>query len=352
VSRPVSFSALVLALLTLVLGGCSGGSSGERTPGVRTSVANPSGGPGVLIIANQQGLVEYRLKDGSTRQLLAPATPSTFLLDPAVSPNGKRLAYIVQPPPNTQGGRYDAGSDLWVADRDGSNARELVKHFQPNQLIRFPQWQDNDNVLVIVQEIGTAGGTTRVDYRLTRVDAASGERTPVRDDVLAFGVSPDATQVAYAKLSLQSGETLAIFNLAGGDADRTLVGTDENLAPFAYPRWRPDGKQIAFASADQTGARLAPGASTAREVAWSRVAARPAPLLDGLPQDIWTVDPAGGRPVRVANLKEDLPALTWSGDGEHIYVLGTAGLYDVKLKSGAVDRIGEGAFHGQLTWAP
>ena len=41
-------------------------------------------------------------------------------------------------------------------------------------------------------------------------------------------------------------------------------------------------------------------------------------------------------------LKEDLPALTWNGDGKHIYVTGSAGLYDVKLESGAVDRIGEG----------
>ena len=40
--------------------------------------------------------------------------------------------------------------------------------------------------------------------------------------------------------------------------------------------------------------------------------------LDGLPEDIWTIDPAGGAPVRVADLKEDLPALTWSGDGKHV----------------------------------
>ena len=34
---------------------------------------------------------------------------------------------------------------------------------------------------------------------------------------------------------------------------------------------------------------------------------------------------AGGRPVRVADLKEDLPALTWGGDGKHLYVLGAPG---------------------------
>ena len=75
-------------------------------------------------------------------------------------------------------------------------------------------------------------------------------------------------------------------------------------------------------------------------------------LLDGLPEDIWTVDANGGTPVRVADLKEDLPSLAWSGDGKHIYVLGAAGLYDVVVASGAANRIGEGSFHGQVTWAP
>ena len=62
--------------------------------------------------------------------------------------------------------------------------------------------------------------------------------------------------------------------------------------------------------------------------------------------------PAGGTPKRVADLKEDLPALTWSGDGKHLYVLGASALYDVNVASGAVTKLGPGSFHGQLVWAP
>ena len=47
-----------------------------------------------------------------------------------------------------------------------------------------------------------------------------------------------------------------------------------------------------------------------------------------------------------------LPWLTWNGDGTRIYVIGSAALYDVNLNSGGVAHIGEGAFHGQLTWTP
>ena len=126
----------------------------------------------------------------------------------------------------------------------------------------------------------------------------------------------------------------------------TLIGASENLAPFNGPRYSPDGKKIAFSSADQTGAR---GASP-EYVSVAPAGAAGGPVLDGLPEDIWAMDATGGRPVRVADLKEDLPALTWSGDGKHIYVVGSAGLYDVRIDTGAVDRLGEGTFHGQVVW--
>jgi hypothetical protein len=64
------------------------------------------------------------------------------------------------------------------------------------------------------------------------------------------------------------------------------------------------------------------------------------------------VDAAGGQAVRVADLKEDLPSITWDGTGERIYASGVNGLYEINVTTGIVERIGEGAFHAQITWAP
>jgi Tol biopolymer transport system component len=275
------------------------------------------------------------------------------------------LAYIVQPPPVVQGTKYDAGSDLWVADRDGGNQHVVFTHVQPNQLVRFPQWEDDAHILAVVQEISTTGGITSVVYTLERIDAATGERANVLENVLAFGLSPDGKTLTYAKLAPQSGETLE-SQLIGGGAGQTLVPVSENLNPFNSPRFSPDGTQIAFASADQTGARAPAGVhyitlhrddhGAPWAAAESEASPRPAPassFLDGLPEDIWTVAATGGsRPVRVADIKEDLPSLTWNGDGKHIFVIGSAGLYDVNVESGAVDRIGDGTFHGQIAWSP
>jgi Tol biopolymer transport system component len=319
---------------------------GPKTPAAATGGSSGGGGAGSLIITLPEGLSEYSIKDGTSKPLIKPANDSTFLLDPALSADGKLLAYVVQPPPKVQGTKYDAGSDLWVAKRDGSGQHAVFTHDTPNQLVRFPQWEDAGHMLAIVMEIENAGGTTNVTYVLERIDVATGERARLLNDVLAFGLAPDGKHAVYAKLSPQTGETLNTIEIGGGP-EATLVGIDQNLSPFNSPRYSPDGTKIAFASADQTGARAHMEYVTA--AGFGRDAA---PALDGLPEDIWTIAASGGAPQRVADLKEDLPALTWGADGKHIYVVGAAGLYDVNLENGKSTRIGEGSFHGQIIWAP
>ena len=345
---------LMLVTIVALAAACGGGGSGERpsalpsgAPATKPAGGKPSSGSGSLIISKPAGIVEYSIKSGSEKLLIQPDTDNTFLLDPAISPDGKRIVYIVQPPPKIDAGKYDAGSDLWVANRDGTGAHAVFTHEQPNQLVRFPQWQDNNTILVVMQEIGPQDGVSYVAYVLERIPAMGGERTKVLSDVLAFGLSPDGKRLAYARLAPQTGETLNAADLDGTN-DVILVGIDQNLGPFNVPRYSPDGKKIAFASADQTGAR----AASPEYVSAAAAGPEPGPAYNGLPEDIWTIDAGGGRPVRVADLKEDLPALTWSGDGKHLYVLGSAGLYDVNVATGAVDRLGEGSFHGQLAWAP
>jgi dipeptidyl aminopeptidase/acylaminoacyl peptidase len=324
-----------------------GTASAARPSSTPAAASAPArlGGPGTLLLVNQQGIFEFQIGSATTKQIIAPSPDGAYLMDPALSADASTLAYISQPPPKVQGKQYDAGSDLWAAARDGSNPHAVFTHDTPNQLVRFPKWQDAGHVLAIVQEFSLQNGATKIEYWLERVDVATGERTKVLKDVLAFDISPDGKRVVYAKLAPQTGETLMLAGLAGGPAT-TLAGVDQNLAPFNFPAYSHDGATIAFASADQTGARAGPpGVTFASFPAATR-------LLDGLPEDIWTISAAGGTAVRVADLKEDVPSLTWSGDDQHLYVFGSVALYDVNLKSGAVNRIGEGAYHGQVIWAP
>ena len=347
--RRAIVSLVIIAPIIAAACGGGGGTPAKGTPGALPSAnaaTTPAAGAGSIIFSREDGLAQYDIKAGAAKLLVKPADANTFLLDPAISPDHALIAYVSQPPPKNVGGQYDAGSDLWVANRDGSNPHAVFTHVTPNQLVRFPQWEDQGHILAIVQEIAQANGTTSVTYTLERVDVATGARANVLKDVLSFGLSPDAKRAVYAHLAPQTGETLEAVDLGGG-SPAMLVDLSQNLAPFNSPRYSPDGATIAFASADQTGARADFAYVTARGFGPAADAAN-----DGLPEDIWTMPAAGGTPKRVADLKEDLPAVTWSGDGKHLYVLGANALYDVNLASGAIDRIGPGSFHGQLVWTP
>jgi Tol biopolymer transport system component len=353
-SRLLPVLALSLVVTALAAGCASDSGSPPPNGGVATKlpggVSKPSG-EGSLIMSKTTGLAEYDLKSGKVKFLVAASEANSFLLDPAVSADGKQIAYIVQPPPKIVGTTYDSGADLWMADRDGGNPRVVLAHPVANQLIRFPQWQDAGHILAVVQEISTEAGRTNVDYYLERIDVATGERAQVLKNVISFGLSPDGSRIVYTKLAPQTGETLNLANI-DGTGDTVLVGLDQNLSPFNTPRFSPDGTTIAFASADQTGARAAFEYVVARPGAGAGVVRPADALLDGLPEDIWTISVSGGQAKRIADLKEDLPALTWGGDGNHVYVIGAAGLYDVNVATGAQSRIGEGSFHALIAWAP
>lgn len=345
--------AIITALLAVFAAACGDSTSGDANPGAsNTSVpGNNSGssGDGVLIYSSPLGIVEHDLGSGTTTTLVASET-NTFLLDPSISRDGNLLVYTYQPPPDVSDGMYDAGSDIWVANRDGSDARPLFEHEQPNQLLRYPRWHDADHILAVVPEIVTQGGVTSVSYTLQRINVRTLERTQMLDNVLTYAISPDGSQLAYARFAGDEGETLGGYSIADNGSS-TLVGAEHQLAPFYSIEYSPDGSQIAFSSADQT---QAPVGVTLVSLDGGAIGPPSASFVatDGLPQDIWTIDAAGSPPRRVADLKEDLPTLTWSGDGSRIYVLGAVGLYEVNLENGTVNRIGEGVFHGQVTWAP
>jgi Tol biopolymer transport system component len=276
--------------------------------------------------------------------LVKPPQQGDLLADPAVSPDGSQIAYVVLAPPERS---FDAGSDLWVSNRDGGEARMVYKHETPNQQVRLPRWSDDAHVLSIVQEPAVKNGFSTFVFTLERIAIADGKRDKLAEDIIAFDLSPDRAHGVYAQLSETTGETLATGDASGGNLT-TIVGLDQNLQPFNSPRYSPDGSKIAFASADQTGATADQRYVSALPIEGPP----PAPALDGLPEDIWVVDATGGKAQRVAVLKEDLPTLTWSGDGKHIYVLGANATYDVNLVNGNTAKLGEGSFHAQIAWAP
>ena len=311
-----------IAILAISLAACGGGGS-----------ADSDGAGGTLLYTTLEGsLRTMDVASGDDAPFLEPPVEGGRLFYPAVSPGSERIAYVAQGPLSGAAGATDGGMDIWVAAADGSEAVMVFRHTSQNQQVLYPQWQGDGAILAIIQEQG-AGGIT---FQLQRIDLATGERVRLADDIFGFAASRDGQRLALVVLTSSGLE----MHIAGPDAEDAVpfLTPKDGVSPYGYPQFSPDGSRIAFASSEIPAVRDA-----VQYVALG-------PVADGTPKDIYLTDISVAEPRRVAELAEDDPALTWDVDGTKLFTQGAKGLMEVNLENGAMRRIADGVFHGQVAF--
>ncbi|HKX99507.1 MAG TPA: S9 family peptidase, partial [Steroidobacteraceae bacterium] len=181
-------------------------------------------------------------------------------------------------------------------------------------------------------------------------------------------ISPDGTQVAYVRQSfdIKSDTRRRMIWLVDRDGGnhRPLVGGN---ASQASPRWSPDGKRLAFVSADGDGAQI--------HMYWfaQGVTARVTNLLDAPARLAWSPDgrhlafvmrvPEKREPLKVtlpekpqdAKWAEPLKAIdrmVYRADGEGFLPDAFAQLFVVSADGGTARQLTQGAFdHDGVAWA-
>jgi len=134
---------------------------------------------------------EIRVYDTETGEESTPAPSDAFDNAPRFSPDGDRIAFV--------SGRGDAGNDIWVVDRDGSNLEQVTEGANPHDDKRWePSW------------------------------------------------SPEGDRIAYVGAAEWQGRDWAdeahIVHVGTGEVDRLTRG----LSVTSVPSWSPPGDRVAF----------------------------------------------------------------------------------------------------------
>jgi hypothetical protein len=87
------------------------------------------------------GLYALDTHDNSIAPLLVASSDSTLLLDPVFSPDGTRIAY-------TRSVAYVFGSEIWVANADGSGATRLTSGHTDSQ----PAWSPDGSEIALIRD--------------------------------------------------------------------------------------------------------------------------------------------------------------------------------------------------------
>ncbi|MFI1176794.1 FG-GAP-like repeat-containing protein [Streptomyces melanogenes] len=232
--------------------------------------------------------LEYTLvtvnADGTGRTVIepnGPGLPATHNIEsPVYSPDGKHLAFIVN----------DGYGDVWVADPDGSHARPVAMDVQdPDGWVTNLAWGPRSDMLYLgfqlkpghdrlrLQQVNLDGSGLRYVFQ-DRANVYETQPSVAPDGTLAFlsggrvmlydprtggeptrltegyqpAFSPDGSRLAFSRIVGSTGSQLFVRDLASGTETQLTSEPGDRM----YPRWSPDGEQLAFLD-DPTNPRVA-----------------------------------------------------------------------------------------------
>lgn len=180
--------------------------------------------------------------DGSFRTNLTHDPEGYRYLDPAISPDGKRLAISSNRNPNVW-------YRIYVIDLGG---RPRMTDLTGNSLINYldPEWSPDSQTLLFVDCDGPAGLPRACD--MYTVNAGGGPIVPfpanTASDESSQHYSPDGTKIVFQ--SDRDGDPeIFVCDASGANVQQLTVNTiaDE------WPNWSPDGSKIIFSSRRDTG---------------------------------------------------------------------------------------------------
>jgi Tol biopolymer transport system component len=263
------------------------------------------------------------------------------------SPDGQRVVYAqFWRRPNER----SSGSDLMIANKDGSQARIFAERDAANTVLEAPLYMPSGRVYYDIRRVSNGRETLSI---VRQVDG--GQPETLVDNAYNPGVSQDESTMVYIR-STRAGQTLFKKKLDEPGDGCELI-SDQVFQYLSQPRISPDGKQIALGGSGEASLaapsgcggdpRSHPSALGLDPVAWL---APGVAYAHGLPADLYSLNLDGSDLKRVADIKDDDPTVAYSPDGSKLAIFGVAALYLVDVKGGPTEKLVDQGGYGGLDW--
>jgi Tol biopolymer transport system component/serine/threonine protein kinase len=202
-------------------------------------------------------------------------------IDPALSPDGKMIAYAAGP---------EGQMRLFIRQIAGGRTIALTEEYPGHH--RCPQWSPDGTRIAFQSD-----GAVYVVPALGGIPKQLVEPSPIEWEGRALAWSPDSKQIAYS-------EENAVFAVQIEGGETRMIA--EAYEPHSLS-WSPDGRHIAFTSGNI-----------------SFVFGRPY-IGNIAPCSIWTVSPIKGDPIQVTDKKSLNVSPVWTPDCRNLLFVSNRG---------------------------
>jgi Tol biopolymer transport system component len=241
-----------------------------------------------------------------------------------------------------------SGSDLMVANADGSSVHPFAERDAANTVLDTPLWAASGRVYYTVRRVAN-GRETQSIVRL----AEGGQPEVLVDNAYSPAVSPDESTLVYLRSS-RAGQTLMKKSL-GDASDGCELLSDQVFQYLSLARISPDGKRVALGGSGEPNMQQPSGCggnprSSAGAPDLLAMLQPAVAEAHGLPADVYSLNLDGSNLTRIADIKDDDPTLAWAPDGTKLVIFGVAALYAADAKGGSTEKLVDQGGYGGIDW--
>lgn len=268
------------------------------------------GRPAALFVAD--------LETGESRPLTPPPGHGTGDVAPAVSPDGRTVAFV----------RFDSAGlqDVYTVPVSGGEARRLSRGLLQ---VRGVDWMPDGQSLIV-------SAVSSATYSLWRMDVGTGDisRVPTRGEWVHYpSTAREADRLVYQDIRFEKN----VWRVRRSENPELGMSTEPLITSTRWDceaTYSPDGRRLAFTSARSGSLEVwtsaADGSRPLRLTLFERLNVdNPRWSPDGQwiafhasdegPPDLYVIGSDGGRPERLTRGGEGHLMSSWSRDGEWLY---------------------------------